>query len=298
MKRSVCTLLTCSLAALLIACDSRQGSDQPPPTPAATAKLPGVITAPVAADIESPFPDAGNYVIDLAPGNISIRANQVNALEILDGIAAQAGFRLLTGEIAWETVTVDIQKDTLHAALVELINAYPYLIIYTPDKDTRQEVLSEVVVGDLLATATADSDAATATGDEAPLESPDDLSDPGQQAYLEELQSPFSEVRARAVEEIEPVGEALYVLTDLIVNDPSPEVRIATTRALEFSEDPLAIQALAACLKDEDLYVVLECITSLEHIGDATTVVHLQPLLMHYDETVRNTAAGAIQTLQ
>lgn len=298
MKRSVCTILTCSLAALLIACDSRQGSDQQPSTPAATVKLPGVITAPVAADIERPFPDAGNYVIDLAPGNISIRANQVNELEILDDIAARAGFRLLTGDVAWETVTVDIQKDTLHAALVELIKAYPYLIIYTPDKDTRQEVLSEVVVGDLLATETADSDAATAAGDEAPLEGLDDLSDPGQQAYLQELQSPFWEVRARAVEEIEPVGEALYVLTDLIVNDPSPEVRIATTRALEFSEDPQAIQALAACLKDEDLYVVMECITSLEHIGDKTTVVHLQPLLMHYDETVRNTAARAIQNLQ
>ena len=298
MKRSVCTILTCSLAALLIACDSRQGSDQQLSSPAATAKLAGVITAPVAADIESPFPDAGNYVIDLAPGNISIRANQVNELEILDGIAAQAGFRLLTGDVAWGTVTVDIQKDTLHAALVELIKAYPYLIVYTPDKDTRQEVLSEVVVGDMLATETADSDAATAAGDEAPLESLDELSDPGQQAYLQELQSPFWEVRARAVEEIEPVGDALYVLTDLIVNDPSAEVRIATTRALEFSEDPLAIQALAACLKDEDLYVVMECITSLEHIGDATTVVHLQPLLMHYDETVRNTASRAIQTLQ
>ncbi len=230
-------------------------------------------------------------MIDLAPGNISIRANRVNTLEILDGIAAQAGFRLLAGDIAWETVTVDIQKDTLHAALVELIKAYPYLIVYTPDKDTRREVLSEVVVGDLLATATADSDAATAAGDEAPLENPDDLPDPEQQAYLEELQSPFPEVRARAVKEIEPVGEALYVLTDLIVNDPSSEVRIATTRALEFSEDPLAIQALAACLKDEDLYVVLECITTLEHIGDATSVVHLQPLLMHYDETVRNTSS-------
>jgi hypothetical protein len=298
VKRFVCTILTCSLAALLIACDSRQGSDQQPSTPAATAKLAGVITAPVAADIESPFPGAGNYVIDLAPGNISIRANQVNELEILDGIAAQAGFRLLTGDVAWGTVTVDIQKDTLHAALVELIKAYPYLIVYTPDKDTRQEVLSKVVVGDMLATETADSDAATAAGDEAPLESLDELSDPGQQAYLQELQSPFWEVRARAVEEIEPVGDALHVLTDLIVNDPSPEVRIATTRALEFSEDPLAIQALAACLKDEDLYVVIECITTLEHIGDATTVVHLQPLLMHYDETVRNTAARAIQTLQ
>ena len=139
----------------------------------------------------------------------------------------------------------------------------------------------------------------TADSDEAAFKHMDDLLDPEQQqVYLQELQSPFSEVRAAAAEEIEPVGDALYVLMDLIVNDPSSEVRIATTRALEFSEDPLAIQALVRCLKDEDIYVVIECTTTLEHIGDKTTVVHLQPLLMHYDQTVRNTAARAIQALQ
>ncbi len=289
MKPSVCTLLACALAVLLIACDSRQASSEQPATPAVT-------TAPVEVDTDKLFPDTGNQVIDLSPGNVSIRANQVDELELLNSVALTAGFQLLTGDVAWGTVTVDIREDTLHAALAELLKGYPYQIVYTPASDGK-EVLSEVVVGGTLITATPDSAADTAT--EIPPESPDVPPDSGhQQVALQELRSPFAEVRARAAAEIDPVGDALYVLTDLIVNDPAPGVRSASIRALEFSSDPLAIQALTGCLKDADLSVVIECITTLEYIGDQSSVIHLQPLLMHYDESVRDTAAGAIETLQ
>jgi hypothetical protein len=210
-----------------------------------------------------------------------------------------AGFELLTADVAWRTVTVDIREATLHAALVKLLGAHPYQLVYTPDAETQQEVLSEVVVGAAIpGAATPDSDAAAATGEEASTGSTNDVPDPEQQAALQELRSPSAEVRARAADDVEPVGDALYVLTDLVANDPAPGVRIASIRALEFSADPLALQALAGCLKDADLTVVVECITTLEHVGDQSSVVHLQPLLMHYDETVRATAAGAIEALQ
>lgn len=298
MKRSVCAILAGVLVALLVACDARQDAERKPAAPAATAEPPGADSAPVAAAIDTPFPDAGNYEIDLAPGNISIRANQVDELELLESIALTAGFELLTADVAWRTVTVDIREATLHAALAELLGAHPYQIVYTPDAATQQEVLSEVVVGAMPGVATPDSAAAPATGDVAAPGSPEDPPDPGQQAALQELRSPSAEVRARAAAEIEPVGAALYVLSDLVANDPAPGVRIASIRALEFSEDPLALQALASCLKDADISVVIECTTTLEHIGDRSSVVHLQPLLMHYDESVRNTAAEAIETLQ
>jgi len=299
MKRPVCTILACALAALLTACDSRQDAGRQPAAPAATAEPADVTGAPAVADTDSPFPDAGDYEIDLSPGNVSIRANQVDEHELLDSMAMTAGFELLTADVAWRTLTVDIRKDTLHAALVELLGAHPYQLVYTPDAKTQQEVLAEVVVGAALSAGTPDSDAAPTTGDAAPAGSPDDPAGPGlPQAALQELRSPSAEVRARAVKDIEPAGDALYVLSDLIVNDPAPEVRIAVTRALEFSEDPLAIQALASCLKDTDIPVVIECITTLEHIGDRSSVVHLQPLLMHYDASVRDTAAAAIESLQ
>ena len=88
------------------------------------------------------------------------------------------------------------------------------------------------------------------------------------------------------------------MLTDMLQKDPAPEVRIATTWALEMSEDPLAIEALVKCLQDENPTVVVECIKSLDFLGDETTVQYLIPMLTHSDENVRSAAADAIKSLQ
>lgn len=302
MKSFLRIVLVWSLASLLLACDSNQGSGQgsgPGPGKGPAATEPVVVNPPPAAvETDGPFPEAGKVEIDVTPGSISIRANQVDEHEILDSIAAAAGFRLLTGDVAWKTVSVDIRENTLHAALVELIKAYPYQIVYTPDTDSQQEVLSEVVIS-----GTQISESPARTGgpvaeDEALLDRMVDEPDPDQQQALKKLQSTNPEVRAAAAGQVEPVGDALYTLTDLMVSDPAPEVRIASIQALEFSEDPLAIQALATCLKDEDVYVLIECITMLENMGDETTIARLRPLLSHYDLSVRNAAAQAIENLQ
>ena len=122
-----------------------------------------------------------------------------------------------------------------------------------------------------------------------------------QQAYLQELQNPSPEIRAAAAKKIKPVGDALNQLTDMLVNDSSPEVRIATTWSLEMTEDaqlPQVLDALVKRLQDKDLNVVVECIQSLKFLGDQTTIVHLQPYLTHQDAEVRNAAFEAVRFLQ
>ena len=122
-----------------------------------------------------------------------------------------------------------------------------------------------------------------------------------QQAYLQELQNPSPEIRAAAAKKIKPVGDALNQLTDMLVNDSSPEVRIATTWSLEMTENaqlPQVLDALVKCLQDKDLNVVVECIQSLKFLGDQTTIVHLQPYLTHQDAEVRNAAFEAVRFLQ
>jgi HEAT repeat protein len=122
-----------------------------------------------------------------------------------------------------------------------------------------------------------------------------------QQAYLQELQNPAAEIRAAAAKKIKPVGAALDRLTEMLANDPSPEVRIATTWSLEVSENaelPQALDALVKCLGDTNLNVVVECIESLAYAGDETTIVHLQPLLTHQDARVRAAAFEAVRFLQ
>jgi hypothetical protein len=302
MKLPVRTLIFCT-PAILVACESRQDSGPPSSTPAETGQPASASATPATGNMESPLPDAGQYVVDLSAEGVSIRANQVDELELFKGVAKAAGFDLLTGDINWKVVTVDIHAGTLHAAVVELVKAYPYEIVYAPGEGNQEEVLSEVVIGEPLITETTDNNHDEATADElAALEAIKELSRyEQQQAYLQELKNPTPEIRAAAAKQIVPVGDSLNRLTDMLVNDPSPEVRIATTWSLEMSDDPekpQAIGALVKCLEDKDLVVVVECIESLAFLGDETTIVYLQPYLTHQDAKVRIAAFEAIRILQ
>ena len=302
MKLPVRALLFCTLISLA-ACESNQGSGTPSSTPAETVQAVSASTTPDIGNTESPLPDAGQYVVDLSSGGVTIRANQVHELELFKGVAEAAGFELLTGDINWKVVSVDIQAETLHTAVVELVKAYPYEIVYAPGEGNREDVLSEVVIGKPLATGTIDNNRKEATADDlARLKFIKELSAyDQQQAYLQELKNPAPEIRAAAAKRINPVGNSLNSLTDMLMNDPSPEVRIATTWSLEMSEDaekPQAIGALVQCLEDKDLNVVVECIESLAFLGDETTVVYLLPYLTHQDAEVRNAAFEAIRSLQ
>ena len=293
-------ILTCGLTTLLLACDSGPETDRQTATAAATVEPADVTTtpAPVVEATSMPMPVAGKHVIDLSSGMASIRANQVYEPDLLNELAALANFQLLTGDVDWKTVSVDMQAQPLHAALGELLQNHFYQIVYTPDKDTQQGVLSEVFIGGLSAAAIRDSKD-TDAANKATLRDAEEQSDDGQQlAYIQQLQNPRAEVRAAAAKEIEPVGDALYVLTDMLLKDPSPEVRIATTEALENSDDPFAVEALVKCLQDENPAVIVECIQVLDLLGDETTVLHLEPLLTHYDPAVNTAAAEAIESLQ
>ena len=288
-------ILTWGLTTLLLACDSNPGANQQTVAPVEPA---AIATTPVAEPVARPLPPVGKSTIELSSGMVSIRANQVYELELLNELATRANFQLLSGDVDWKTVSVDIQAQPLHTALGELLQDYPYQIVYAPDKDTQQEVLSEVFVGGLSATEIADSKD-TAAANKALLKEINELTEDGQQlAYIRELQNPKAQIRAAAAEEIEPVGDALYLLTDMLLKDPSPEVRIATTEALENSDDPLAVAALVKCLQDENPAVIVRCIQTLDLLGDETTVQYLEPLLTHYDASVNTAASEAIESLQ
>ena len=300
MKPITRLILTCGLTTLLLACDACDSSpeaDRQTSAPVAPADV-ATTPAPVVVTTSLPMPMAGKHVIDLSAGMVSIRANQVYELELLNELAARANFQLLSGDVDWKTVSVNMPAQPLHAALGELLQDYPYQIVYTPDKDTQQQVLSEVFIGGLSAAATSDSKDISPASEAALKHIEEPPEDGEQQAYIRQLQNPQADLRAAAVEEVEPVGDALYLLTDMLVKDPSPKVRIATSEALEDSEDPLAVAALVKCLQDEDPAVIVQCIESLDLLGDETTVAHLEPLLTHYDPNVNTAAAEAIEALQ
>ena len=302
MKKIIHLVLFITLPALS-ACDHSPAPEQSHPT--AVTDTTQAADHTVEAISATASLAAGQYLVDLSENTIIIRANQVNELVLFRAVAAKAKFQLLMESFDWKTVSVDIHTNTLHAAVVELISAYPYEIVHGPDESGQQEVLSEVVIGKPTAAVAEQTDAdrkvAPDPGVEALLyiKEFDPLGQ--QQAYLEKLQDPTPEIRAAAAREIKPTSENLPTMTDLLTNDPSPEVRIAATWSLEVSEDaetPQAIAALVKCLDDKDYSVVEECVDSLAFIGDETTIVYLQPLMTHPDEDVRSAALEAIRWLQ
>jgi hypothetical protein len=297
MKQIIRIILVTTLSALS-ACDRSPAPEQTPP-PAATNTAPAVEVV-----TEGPSLPAGQYELDLSDGAIVIRANQVNELVLFKGLAHRAKFQLLAESFEWKTVSVDIHADTLQAAVVELVSAYPYEIVHAPT-ESGQEVLSEVVIGKPEPVTAENKDEkkkkALEPGREALLYIKEYSPEEQQRVYMEKLQDPMPEIRAAAAKELMPTSDNLQTLTDLLANDPSPEVRISATWPIEVSEEeeaPQAIAALVKCLSDEDHTVVAACVKSLGFIGDETTIVYLQPMLTHPDEDVRIEALEAIRWLQ
>ena len=294
------------LLSALGACDRSPAPEktQPAAVVTDTAQSDSPVVAATGTMTATPSLEPGQYAVDVADDAIVIRANQVNELVLFRGIATTAKFQLFAEDFDWQNISVDIHAKTLQAAVVELLGAYPYEIVYSPDASGQQQVLSEVVIGKPAAAVSEQTDAdeeAADAGEQALLyiKEFDPLGQ--QQAYLEKLQDPTPEIRAAAAKEIIATSDTLPIIIDMLANDPSPEVRIATTWSLENSDDaeaPQAIEALVKCLDDQDFTVVAECVMSLGFIGDETTIVYLQPLLTHPDEDVRTEALEAIRFLQ
>ena len=111
---------------------------------------------------------------------------------------------------------------------------------------------------------------------------------------LKQLSDPSAEVREEAAEDIQATGIALDALATLITTDPSPDVRVAATYSLKESEDPGAVDVLILGLDDEDPEVLDEVIDGLWLIGDPRALPHLQRMLDHPNEDVRDSAEYAL----
>jgi Tfp pilus assembly protein PilF len=80
-------------------------------------------------------------------------------------------------------------------------------------------------------------------------------------AFLKALKNKDMTVRVLAIKELEKRflgAELTPLLTLFVVNDPEKQVRAMAARVLGRGEDPAAVPALVAALKDRDPYVFLE----------------------------------------
>ena len=248
-------------------------------------------------------PPAGELYIDISDTGVVILAGNVSQQVIISELATRAGFELVTADVAWEDVSLAFQAVDLHTALVELLKAHPYQIIYEYDHDFQNDALKRVVVGTPVSAAEGVAMAprtpatVAAASYQAPTGSEEPLSEQNQ-AYLNLLLDPSPEVREDAAEDIEPVGIALDYLAEVVARDPSPDVRIAAAYTLQQSKDPRAFDALVRALQDNDPRVVEEVIDALWYVDNSNAVPYLQPMLNHPNSDVRSAAESAISDLQ
>jgi hypothetical protein len=248
---------------------------------------------------------AGEVEISISTTGVVITANAVSQQIILYRLAMQAGFEITEAGVPWEPVTLNLEADDLHAALVALLREHPYQIIYEYDTDRQADALTRVVVGELPA-GQAWTQPAPAEDSVIPPEIPDyGMTQSATEAslsaedreYLAQLMDPSPELRAEAADSIEPTGIALDHLASIVTSDPSAEVRIAAAGTLEDSKDPRALEALIMALQDEHPEVLVEVIDALGYMENRLAIPYLQPFLEHPDEDVRDAAESSIDQL-
>jgi len=301
-----------AVAALLLAgCESGNQTNQDPsrtgaqPGSATTTPLdPARPSEMVRSESGGDALGDGALEIEILDTGVAITANAVSQQTILYTLATQAGFDITYAGVPWEVVTLTIEAENLHAALVELLKQHPYQIIYEFDTNRQADTLTRVVVGDPLAgreriQSAPALDAGVAAGipdyrmmhgaTEASLSAED-------RSYLTQLMDPSPEVREEAAASIEPTGIALDHLASIVTTDPSPEVRTAAAVTLEDSKDPKAFEALIMALQDKNPEVLVEVMSALTYIENRRALPYLQPFLDHPDEDVRDAAESSIDS--
>jgi HEAT repeat protein len=117
-------------------------------------------------------------------------------------------------------------------------------------------------------------------------------------AAVRALESADPEQRSDAVFDIEPEGQGLRSLLQVLRDDPDPGVRGLAARQLAYAESPEATSGLVSALEDPAPEVVIEAIGALELIDDSSVIGSLEKLAQHRDPGVREAAAEAIDYLR
>ena len=117
-------------------------------------------------------------------------------------------------------------------------------------------------------------------------------------AAVRALESADPEERSDALLDIEPEGQGLRSLLQVLRDDPDPEVRGLAARQLGYAELPEATAGLVSALEDPAPEVVIEAIGALELIDDSSVIGSLEKLAQHRDPGVREAAAEAIDYLR
>ncbi len=264
--------------------------------------------------VEPPARAAGSLRVEVSGSGVDVEAHDALALEVLDRLAQQARFSVVTRAAVPHNVSLRLEKATLEAAIAAILAGLPYALDYRYDAARGSHAIDTVRVG-AEPVSVAAPNAAPATerpaieASEPELEvvdldrllaervarDPDADTEP---ELLAALADSREDVRAEAVGDLGTTEADLQTAIAFSKADPSPVVRAAAVDALGSDGRYAALSAVIAALDDRDPTVVLRAVAVIEEQGDASLAARLEPLTGHANTEVRTHAAAALEQLQ
>lgn len=233
---------------------------------------------------------------------ITINADSVSLLEILEGLAELGVLHFESAVPLEERLTLRFSAYTLEQALDAILRDHSYILASPAPADHGLEnilltVLTPAVGDDgSLASSLIDADQRVRIKAVADLA----LLDSEVRGPLLELAyaDASSAVRVEVVETAADTGDASVIgLLERALQDPTFEVKEEAIEALGEIGDERSVWALAPMLQDEDPDLREETVLALGRIGGADAVDLLLTALYDSDEDVRDTAREMLDDL-
>jgi hypothetical protein len=239
----------------------------------------------VATDLGSPDHSDPEERIDAAPGEalilyengrVSMVSNRYPRIGLLGKLSREVGFEMTRPEPGARSanLTLRLLDATVEEAIATALTGVEFQIHYVYDAEQKRSVLSRVNLGrprsePVRGGARGRESRGPGNDRHRPRADGREPSDSRNDEIAVALASSDPDVRSEAVDRLEPEGEELETLKDLLAHDRSSLVRRSAAERLETSDSRSAIDALVDALDDPDPSVVLAAIDAHEFAADS-----------------------------
>jgi hypothetical protein len=300
-------------AAVLLASGCKPG-EQAKPAPGASAPA---APAPAAREPSAP----GDAFVELRDGLVTVECQAAPRGLVVEKLAREAGFEIF-GDLDARPLTLDLRAQPVEVVLGALLEDLPYSAQWRFDPKADRHVLARLQLGDATAAAAPAPltpeqkkreqiaervrsrlrEIREKSGSEeqkAELAARREERARNEADLLEQVRSSNPDMRMEAVAGLDPEGDALVALMDLLKNDPDARVREKAAEQAGEANGFIACAGLIDALGDREPAVVLRTLDSLEFACDETVVpIVRQRCGQSENEAVRERCAEAIEFLE
>jgi len=239
----------------------------------------------------------GKARVEYVDGFVTVHSDGSLQIAILEQLAAQAGFAIVTGKINARSVTLQIERIPLLDAIAMILDGIEYTVEYAFDEASGTRFVSQIVIGDARASPSLEIERVPVPQAD-PAELAGEATSDEQAGMIAELDNPDPDARIDAVFWLDSDEQSINRMISMLQSDPDPEVRASIVDRLGDEESPAAIAAVTAALRDSDPEVVLRAIEVLEFDAGDWLIPELEQLLGHSNQEVREAAEDALTYLK